>query len=373
VSPTTIFSITSSSIVNSSLRRPRYLSVGIAFLGLGSRRPGASCLSVRLDSLNLETYLYQLSLKQGEALRPSLPCSAVLARSSACAFPAPRSCQNRTRRIGSLALSDSQGRRTHIHRSAARLVSGEPWLYRRHNFSSLFLGSPSLSPTRPAMATAEGKGATTTPATATKATSTTRAANTGGSEYVIEGEREEEEEEEEDTMPGGHGGGWQQLKDEKKGAAAGITRGSGDDDLAIEMQETRSSRATTGTAAALAAGAAAADAGEGGTMPGTTEYRVYKRRWFGLVQLTLLNIIVSWDVSLALVFFFFRFVRPGYWIRETFPQRHINGAPAAPGSGRRDRVPTFYTRRSRRVGWPGFLLVAYAVPIDRATFRAQQR
>jgi hypothetical protein len=27
------------------------------------------------------------------------------------------------------------------------------------------------------------------------------------------------------------------------------------------------------------------------------EYKVYKRRWFGLVQLTLLNIIISWDVS----------------------------------------------------------------------------
>lgn len=27
-------------------------------------------------------------------------------------------------------------------------------------------------------------------------------------------------------------------------------------------------------------------------------YKVYKRRWFGVVQLTLLNIIVSWDVSL---------------------------------------------------------------------------
>ena len=26
-------------------------------------------------------------------------------------------------------------------------------------------------------------------------------------------------------------------------------------------------------------------------------YKVYKRRWFGLVQLTLLNVIVSWDVS----------------------------------------------------------------------------
>jgi FLVCR family MFS transporter 7 len=28
------------------------------------------------------------------------------------------------------------------------------------------------------------------------------------------------------------------------------------------------------------------------------QYRVYKRRWFGLFQLVLLNIIVSWDVSL---------------------------------------------------------------------------
>lgn len=27
------------------------------------------------------------------------------------------------------------------------------------------------------------------------------------------------------------------------------------------------------------------------------EYRVYKRRWFGLIQLVLLNIAVSWDVS----------------------------------------------------------------------------
>lgn len=26
-------------------------------------------------------------------------------------------------------------------------------------------------------------------------------------------------------------------------------------------------------------------------------YKVYKRRWFGLLQLVLLNIVVSWDVS----------------------------------------------------------------------------
>lgn len=28
-----------------------------------------------------------------------------------------------------------------------------------------------------------------------------------------------------------------------------------------------------------------------------TQFRVYKRRWFGLTQLVLLNIVVSWDVS----------------------------------------------------------------------------
>lgn len=34
------------------------------------------------------------------------------------------------------------------------------------------------------------------------------------------------------------------------------------------------------------------------TEDGTVEFfKVYKRRWFGLVQLTLLNIVVSWDVS----------------------------------------------------------------------------
>jgi len=30
----------------------------------------------------------------------------------------------------------------------------------------------------------------------------------------------------------------------------------------------------------------------------TTQFKVYKRRWIGLLQLVLLNIVVSWDVSL---------------------------------------------------------------------------
>jgi hypothetical protein len=32
------------------------------------------------------------------------------------------------------------------------------------------------------------------------------------------------------------------------------------------------------------------------------QFRVYKRRWFGLLQLVLLNIVVSWDVSCQLHF-----------------------------------------------------------------------
>lgn len=41
------------------------------------------------------------------------------------------------------------------------------------------------------------------------------------------------------------------------------------------------------------------EAEEGSIRQGvSTEYRTYKRRWFGLAQLTLMNIIVSWDVSL---------------------------------------------------------------------------
>jgi hypothetical protein len=43
--------------------------------------------------------------------------------------------------------------------------------------------------------------------------------------------------------------------------------------------------------------------GAGSVANGTsTEYRTYKRRWLGLVQLTLMNIVVSWDVRFLKVF-----------------------------------------------------------------------
>jgi hypothetical protein len=67
------------------------------------------------------------------------------------------------------------------------------------------------------------------------------------------------------------------------------------DEMAIEM-DTVTTHATGSEPGSSARGAgrdgAAAEAAVGGI-----EYKVYKRRWFGLLQLTLLNIIVSWDVS----------------------------------------------------------------------------
>jgi hypothetical protein len=35
-------------------------------------------------------------------------------------------------------------------------------------------------------------------------------------------------------------------------------------------------------------------------MEESVQYRVYRIRWFGLLQLVLLNIVISWDVSLNL-------------------------------------------------------------------------
>ncbi|KAK4457830.1 major facilitator superfamily domain-containing protein [Cladorrhinum samala] len=100
--------------------------------------------------------------------------------------------------------------------------------------------------------------------------------------------------------------GWEKLKEEERTGSGNIALGTAgkrsDEIVQIEMCE----RQSTSNAAAphnSSAGAAARtappeDADGGGDGPMETmgvKYKVYKRRWFGLVQLTLLNIIVSWD------------------------------------------------------------------------------
>ncbi|KAI0468994.1 hypothetical protein F4859DRAFT_144922 [Xylaria cf. heliscus] len=47
--------------------------------------------------------------------------------------------------------------------------------------------------------------------------------------------------------------------------------------------------------AAAARGSGGSGGGGGEDGAGTVYYKVYRRRWFGLIQLTLLNIVVSWD------------------------------------------------------------------------------
>ena len=49
---------------------------------------------------------------------------------------------------------------------------------------------------------------------------------------------------------------------------------------------------------------------------GQVEYRVYKIRWFGLAQLILLNIVVSWDVSISSTYLTFPFTI-GQWLMLT--------------------------------------------------------
>jgi len=104
---------------------------------------------------------------------------------------------------------------------------------------------------------------------------------------------------------GGNGGGWKQLKDEKAAGTARLarvrsgdsTRAGSDTEVAIEMELGRAPGSATGGAnvganrdddvSAISVTAAVSE----------RVYKVYKRRWFGLVELVLLNIVASFDVS----------------------------------------------------------------------------
>lgn len=104
----------------------------------------------------------------------------------------------------------------------------------------------------------------------------------------------------------GSGGGWKQLKDEKATGMAKLARvrsgdsskraGSGDVEVAIEMEL----GATPGSATGGTAGGNGADGASAMSVTAAAServYKVYKRRWFGLVELVLLNVVASWDVS----------------------------------------------------------------------------
>ncbi|EAQ85087.1 hypothetical protein CHGG_09101 [Chaetomium globosum CBS 148.51] len=107
---------------------------------------------------------------------------------------------------------------------------------------------------------------------------------------------------------GGHSRTWQVLKgesEETERKTARSTSGSDDGVGSIGASNEAAIEMSTGVAhtthAPSGSGSPKAEAGRTGAGAGTetgvagVEYKVYKRRWFGLLQLTLLNIIVSWD------------------------------------------------------------------------------
>ncbi|KAK3905196.1 major facilitator superfamily domain-containing protein [Staphylotrichum tortipilum] len=95
---------------------------------------------------------------------------------------------------------------------------------------------------------------------------------------------------------------WQELKGED-GAddmERKTTRSGSADEVPIEMGAVMGNYATatattTGSDAPQRCVSGATDDAAAEAGDSTVQYKVYKRRWFGLVQLALLNIIVSWD------------------------------------------------------------------------------
>lgn len=72
---------------------------------------------------------------------------------------------------------------------------------------------------------------------------------------------------------------------------------------------------------------------EDGTYP---LYKVYKRRWFGVVQLTLLNIIVSWDVSVC--FPWYAWVSTLLWKRTAWGAERLACDPSHTIYGQSEKI-----------------------------------
>lgn len=82
--------------------------------------------------------------------------------------------------------------------------------------------------------------------------------------------------------------------------------------------------------------------------PGVVAYKVYKRRWFGLFQLALLNIIVSWDVSTFYCFFLYPVSSPALRVLVQLKHRCNSGSRM-----RRSVLPrrnTTMCQRTRSIG-----------------------
>lgn len=106
--------------------------------------------------------------------------------------------------------------------------------------------------------------------------------------------RQQSPREEEQQRLLGQGTEWEEMAD--RGSPTDTK-----DPIIIEDTQTQDITASEQSSGLEASQDAARDSSDGGdeAQPPVV-YRVYKRRWFGLLQLVLMNIIGSWGVSLTL-------------------------------------------------------------------------
>jgi FLVCR family MFS transporter 7 len=122
------------------------------------------------------------------------------------------------------------------------------------------------------------------PGTAPRATATVEAA-------VTKDEEQKQDATTTETKMPPHTGGYTELRSEEDPKDDRLR--DNEDGAGVKLRHSRSP--VLGGPSTDAPGDEEDEVGDGGEE--VREYKVYKRRWFGLVQLMLLNIIVSWDVS----------------------------------------------------------------------------
>lgn len=151
--------------------------------------------------------------------------------------------------------------------------------------------------------------------------------------YILAEQEGNKKKENATTMVGGispaaHQRGWHELKDDRNTIDESTPTKKPFDDMGsnennpsieIELQETGGTNAETATGGKRGGAARSmfqsfarfgSKNGAGAPSPAAGEeewsgqYRVYRRRWFGLLQLTLMNTITSWDVSFPFSFMF---------------------------------------------------------------------
>jgi hypothetical protein len=101
------------------------------------------------------------------------------------------------------------------------------------------------------------------------------------------------------------------------------------------------------------------------------EYKLYKRRWFGLIALTFLNIIVSWNVSWPVLLLLFFRISSAAVSTQTMARGSCSSHNSIYTHRRRRRRRLNFGRGALRVGRGACMLQLGACPTQRSLFWAR--